>query len=132
MLRWLAVLAACGGHPAAPPRDGALDAAACEPPVTVDAGADISPQCTAAGVPGSCIDVATCYGSRTATAGACSGPANIECCTPRYAIACDPDAIPQPNACLTEEPGEQGCPGGMLRVGTFCIDRFEAALVVAS
>ena len=130
MVRWLVVVAACGGHSAAPPpSDAALDAPACTPPVTPDAAADMSAQCTAAGVPGSCIDVATCYGSRTATAGACSGPANIECCTPRYAIACDPDAIPEPNACLAEEPGQGGCPNGMLRVDTFCVDRFEAALV---
>ena len=38
--------------------------------------------------------------------------------------------IPEPNACLVEEPGDGGCPSGMLRVDTFCIDRFEAALVV--
>lgn len=84
--------------------------------------------CTAGGIPGTCLDVAECYGTRKPTAGLCPGPAAIQCCTPRYAVDCDPNAVPQPNAGLAEEPGEGGCPAGMLRVSTFCIDRFEAAL----
>ncbi|HEY3444992.1 MAG TPA: SUMF1/EgtB/PvdO family nonheme iron enzyme [Myxococcales bacterium] len=84
--------------------------------------------CTAGGIPGTCIDVAECYGTRKPTAGLCPGPKEIQCCTPRYAVDCDPNAEPQPNLGLTEEPGVGGCPAGMLRVSTFCIDRFEAAL----
>jgi sulfatase-modifying factor enzyme 1 len=129
------LIAACGGSTAA--IDAALgeadvDAPACSPPVTPDAApASSATACTANGLPGSCLDVAVCVGSRTPTAGACAGPANIECCTPRFAdaIACDPDTVPQPNACLVEEPGDAGCAPGMARVDQFCIDRFEAALV---
>jgi hypothetical protein len=141
MGRRLLVLAltACGGHGATThdaqvdsPGDGALDASGCVVPVTPDAGlASAAPACTANGIPGSCLDVATCYGSRAPTAGLCAGSASIECCTPRFAdtVSCDPDTIPQPNACLTEEPGDPGCPAGMVHVDTFCVDRFEAALV---
>jgi formylglycine-generating enzyme required for sulfatase activity len=37
--------------------------------------------------------------------------------------------MPQPNAGLVEAPGDAGCPAGMARLGGFCIDRWEAALV---
>jgi hypothetical protein len=46
--------------------------------------------------------------------------------------ACDPDAVPQPNASLAEAPGEAGCPAGMARIEGYCIDRYEAALVDAA
>jgi sulfatase modifying factor 1 len=90
--------------------------------------------CSAGGVPGVCRDVATCEG--TSTAGLCPGPSNIRCCTPTTdggaldagAWSCDPDARPQPNVGLVEEPGVGGCPAGMVRVASFCIDRFEASL----
>lgn len=90
--------------------------------------------CSVGGVPGVCRDVATCEGTRTA--GLCPGPSNIQCCTPPLdggvfdggAWSCDPDARPQPNVGLVEEPGVGGCPAGMLRVASFCIDRFEASL----
>ena len=37
---------------------------------------------------------------------------------------------PAPNAGNTvEAPGEGGCPPGMIAVGTFCVDRYEATLV---
>jgi formylglycine-generating enzyme len=131
------VLAACHGGAHSVPADAtdaptAIDAAACTPPITPDAApAGAAASCTANGLPGSCLDVAACHGSRAATAGLCAGPASIECCTPRFAdaIACDPDTVPEPNACLTEEPGDAGCPAGMARVATFCVDRFEASLV---
>lgn len=45
--------------------------------------------------------------------------------------ACDPQAVPQPNVGLTEAAGQGGCPAGMVAVDTFCIDRYEAALVEA-
>jgi len=132
---------ACGGHTGAP-RDAArsadattdaiADAPVCSVPSPPDAAlASAAPACTANALPGSCLDVSACYGTRTPTAGGCAGPANIECCTPRFAdsIACDPNTIQLPNACLTEEPGDPGCPAGMARVTTFCVDRFEASLV---
>lgn len=96
----------------------------------VDGGVDAGPvvTCTAGGLPGTCLDVAECVETRKPTAGLCPGPANIQCCTPRTAVACDPNAWPLPNAGLVEAPGTGGCPDGMVRVDTFCIDRFEASL----
>ena len=145
----LIAAAACGGHGArsgdaasgdgpGAPRDAAGDANGCMPPITPDAAlASAAPACTADDLPGSCLDVAACYGSRMPTAGLCAGPASIECCTPRYAddIACDPDTVPEPDACLTEEPGDAGCLPGMVLIAAgsgsaaFCVDRFEGALV---
>ena len=43
--------------------------------------------------------------------------------------SCQETDDPVPNAGLTEGLGSGGCPGGMVRVATFCIDRYEAALV---
>jgi formylglycine-generating enzyme len=46
--------------------------------------------------------------------------------------ACDPDAMPQPNAGLVEKVTTEGCFAGMIAIsGTtpFCIDRYEGALV---
>jgi hypothetical protein len=45
---------------------------------------------------------------------------------------CDPEAMPTPNAGLAEAPGEDGCPRGMLRVESFCVDRYEASLAVVN
>ena len=42
---------------------------------------------------------------------------------------CNPDYAPNPNVGLVEEPGNGGCPDGMLAVDAFCIDQYEAALV---
>jgi len=50
---------------------------------------------------------------------------------PDAAGTCDPEAMPLPNRGLAEAPGEGGCPAGMLPVDDFCIDRHEAALVLA-
>jgi hypothetical protein len=126
----LVALTACGG------RAAAIDAAAGDGAArdaTVDAHPDAAPlvACTANGLPGSCLDVARCYGSRSPTAGLCPGAATIQCCTPRFAdgVTCDPDDVPQPNAGLTEEPGDPGCPAGMTKIAATCVDRFEAALV---
>jgi hypothetical protein len=50
-------------------------------------------------------------------------------------FSCDPDARPEPNAGLVEAPGSGGCPTGMLLIPDtppYCIDRYEAALVVAA
>jgi hypothetical protein len=140
-MRWgvLAIALCSCGHDAAVidaahgSGDGAADdAAACSPPVLADAAlASTAPACTANAIPGSCLDVAECKDTRSPTSGSCAGSASIECCTPRFAdsIACDPNAEPLPNACLTEEPGDPSCRAGMARVATFCVDRFEASLV---
>jgi len=135
---WLVILAACGSSHSSAPRDAAAGSDAmvdappgCTPPVTPDAQpASAATACTANGLPGSCLDTSVCTGTRTPYTGACAGPANIECCTPRFAdtIECDPNQQPQPNFCLTEEPGDAGCPAGMAHVDTFCVDRFEASL----
>lgn len=138
MKRWLVLLAACGSSHGKKPDAAAggdaaiVDGASCTVPVTLDAQpASAAPSCTAMSLPGSCIDTSACIETRTPTAGACAGSASIECCTPRFAdtIACDPNQHPQPNACLVEEPGDPGCPNGMAKIDTFCIDRYEAALV---
>lgn len=39
------------------------------------------------------------------------------------------DAHPQPNAGLSEDPRAGACPAGMIPVETYCIDRYEAALL---
>jgi hypothetical protein len=135
----LVLAAACGGGHAridAVAGDVQLDGAPMIDDAALDGGArpDAAPQCTAGGLPGSCIEMSACYGSRLPTAGLCPGSAGIQCCTPRFAddITCDPDAVPEPNAGIVEEPGTGGCPSGMLAVTTFCIDRFEASLMLGS
>jgi formylglycine-generating enzyme len=91
--------------------------------------------CAVEGVPGNCIDTAACAAmtDHLSTSGLCPGAANIECCTPYSLALCDPAAKPrpEPNAGNTvEAPGEGGCPAGMVRVTTFCVDKYEATLVV--
>ncbi len=43
---------------------------------------------------------------------------------------CPTDPAARPNDGLGEEPGSGGCPKGMARIATFCVDRFEASIVV--
>lgn len=86
--------------------------------------------CTANGIPGTCLDVASCTGTRQPTAGLCPGASNIQCCTPRYAVTCDPNAMQAPNVGLQPVAGTGGCAlPGMIRVAGFCIDQYEASLV---
>ncbi|UJR82214.1 Hypothetical protein I5071_42790 [Sandaracinus amylolyticus] len=110
---------------------GLDDAGTMPDDASLDGASDWGP-CTASGIAGRCVDVAACEG--TSTPGLCPGPTSIQCCTaPRdggTSSTCDPDARPLPNEGLVEEPGEDGCPAGMVRVtDAFCIDRFEASLV---
>ncbi len=93
----------------------------------LDSGAPPT-SCTARGVPGSCLDVSLCIETREPTAGLCPGAANIQCCTPRYTTTCDPNVRPAPNVGRSERAGTGGCPSGMLRVSTFCVDQYEASL----
>jgi hypothetical protein len=70
--------------------------------------------------------------NHASTPGLCAGPSSVECCTPYGVALCDPAAMPrpEPNAGKTmEAPGEGGCPAGMIRVTTFCVDKYEASLV---
>jgi sulfatase modifying factor 1 len=146
---WVIVLVACGtapagvdsgepdaGNPDAGTADAGKSDAGTPDAGTADAGlpdagtADAGPEilCTANGIPGTCLDVAECTGARMTVAGLCPGPSNVQCCTPRTAVACDWTTHFDPNVGLTEEPSDAGCPPGMLPVDTFCIDRFEASL----
>src|SRR5258706_6668497 len=107
---WLGFVVACGSPGTtsqdASIQDGSPDAAACRPPMIPDAApAGSAPSCTAGGIPGSCLDVSVCSGSRVPTAGLCDRAANIAYCTPRLADpdACSPHLTPQPNACLTDD-----------------------------
>src|SRR5260221_3921976 len=45
------------------------------------------------------------------------------------AFACSASDNPQPNIDIAAEPGSGGCAAGMVKVDTFCIDRYEAAFV---
>ena len=96
-----------------------------------DAGPpDAGVLCTAGGLPGTCMDVSACVGTRMPTAGLCPGPSSVQCCTPRYTNSCDPNVDPQPNLGLAPSPGDGGCPlPGMVRVTTFCIDQYEGSIL---
>lgn len=77
---------------------------------------------------GRCLTVSECTGDSAPFPGYCPGPGSYQCCVDTGGV-CDPEAAPQPNVGLEEEPGEGGCPPGMLRVGgAFCLDRYEASL----
>ncbi len=95
-------------------------------------GGPIGAPCSVGGVSGTCELVSRCDG--IATPGHCAGPSEVQCCTPSLgdAGACDPIRMPTPNEGLAEAPGEPGCPSGMVRVESFCIDRYEASLVLVS
>ncbi len=89
---------------------------------------DGGPACATPDGDGACLPYTDCGGDHAPTPGYCPGlPADVLCCTPRP-FYCDPTAFLDPNAGLTEAPGDPGCPDGMVRVGTFCIDRYEDAL----
>lgn len=101
--------------------------------MTQDMDPFIGKPCMVSGVAGQCLPTAACDQGRVSTPGRCPGPADIQCCTqppqPQPGV-CDPNARPTPNAGLIAEPaGMGGCPPGMARVDTFCVDRWEAALV---
>lgn len=97
------------------------------------AGAAGAPgDCAVLGVPGTCRAAADCMNTVSPTSAECSGAAGSVCCTPYGEALCDPAATPRPdpNAGNTlEAPGEAGCPAGMVVVGTFCVDQYEATLV---
>lgn len=97
--------------------------------------------CTANGVAGECISTTDCAAQgKVSTAGLCPGPSNIRCCTEALnpadggtsGAACPSTSYPTPNDGKYASPGEvvyDGlCPAGMVPVGTFCIDKFEASV----
>src|SRR5262249_30614148 len=106
------------GH--APARDAGVDAGADVPTdrgdaAPADAGAD--------------TDAGADAGADVSTDGGDAAPADAG------PFTCNPDAMPEPNAGLVEQPGTGGCPPGMTLIAdtpTFCIDRYEASLVVAA
>ncbi len=85
--------------------------------------------CSVQGAPGLCLPTAQCPRGLEQTAGLCPGDADIQCCTDP-ALACDESAMPLPNEGLVEVAFDPGCPPGMITIDGFCIDRFEASLVV--
>jgi hypothetical protein len=90
---------------------------------------DPADACSVSGAPGLCLATAECTGDYAPTPGLCPGPAGIQCCT-NPAEACDPAASPSPNEGLVETIADATCPPGMVRVDTFCVDQFEASLLV--
>lgn len=140
----LLLLVACGpppvvndaGEPDAGLSDSQISDAGTQDAGMPDAGPeDAGPPdagvfCTAGNLPGTCLDVSLCTGTRMPTAGLCPGPSSVQCCTPRYTTSCDPNVDPVPNAGLISSPGDGGCLlPGMVRVSTFCVDRYEASIL---
>ncbi len=127
-----------------------LELADCEPDETaVEGFCEGHPQvrcclsawdrCSAARRPGACLETTSCPAPHwESTSGLCPGPADVRCCTSTTpAPTCDPAVRPDPNHDLSEAPGDPGCPSGMVRLtraaspsGGFCVDRFEASLVL--
>lgn len=92
----------------------------------------IGTPCAVGQVMGTCQRITTCQqAGKTATPGLCPGSSQIQCCTTPQTnpSTCDPNQMPTPNDGLTEAPGTGGCPAGMIRVSTFCIDQYEASLI---
>lgn len=89
--------------------------------------------CSTGSRDGVCLPTADCGSGSESVPGFCPGPTDIQCCVPVDDATCreNPpvEEMPQPNAGLVEAPGQGGCPDGMTAVTTFCVDRFEAALV---
>lgn len=100
-----------------------------------DAGevADAGPSaCTAEGRAGTCVPLAECDTGYTRPEG-CTGHARVQCCLEARPEThrCPETRTPDVNAGMTTEPpGLGGCPSGMARVDAFCMDRWEASLVV--
>ncbi|MBM4356708.1 MAG: SUMF1/EgtB/PvdO family nonheme iron enzyme [Deltaproteobacteria bacterium] len=93
-------------------------------------GLDDALPCDVDGTPGLCLHVADCGGGDVPVPGHCPGPAEVQCCIPEPTEgSCVPGAMVSQPVALVEVPGVGGCPAGMLRVASFCIDRYEAALV---
>ena len=84
--------------------------------------------CHVGATPGQCLPVDECLGDKAPVPGHCPGASGYQCCIDTGGV-CDPNAAPQPNVGLSEDPGQSGCPEGMIQVDTFCVDQYEATLV---
>lgn len=106
---------------------------------------DAPASCNVGGVPGVCIPVANCTGDHVATPGHCAGPSNIECCTLKFHSDaapidapwdgdttgwCPTDPSARPNDGSSEVVYDAHCPSGMIPVAGFCVDKYEASVVV--
>ena len=99
---------------------------------TVSVDAEVETPCAVDGVAGTCLDLSDCPDDHHPTPGHCPGPVEVQCCTPNAEVppgVCDPALRLRPAPFAPEAPGEPGCPPGMARVDTFCVDRYEAALL---
>ena len=108
---------------------GASFMALCEGPPSEQCCVEGGVACSVSGAPGLCIDVAACPSGWVSTAGLCPGAAEIQCCTDP-GMACDEGAAPTPNDGLAEVALDPACPAGMVQVEDFCVDMFEASLVL--
>lgn len=96
-----------------------------------DAGpSDLGIACSVRGVPGECLNTDECTSPRSSTPGFCPGPVDFQCCTlpAQDGGTCDEAQRPDPNQGLSEATYDD-CPPGMVGIESFCIDRYEAALV---
>ena len=133
-----------------------IDGVSVDSAIDGDASASDAPaSCVVDGIPGTCLEVSECTGDLVATPGHCAGGGDVECCTLRSLTRdagtdapsrdsavggdastpdgwCPTDPSARPNAALTEEAGDPTCPRGMLRVASFCVDRFEASVVIVN
>src|SRR5688572_10906221 len=85
----------------------------------------------AAGVTAGCAGEPPAGGDGGPVDGAGGADALVVDAGPDAAWSCDPEAMVDPNGVVDEEPGLGGCPAGMIPVDTFCVDRYEAALVLS-
>ncbi len=74
-------------------------------------------------------DTSTSDTSDTTSTSDESSTGDPEDCTTNPIPWCTAETMPTPNGIPDEPPGIAGCPPGMTRVDSFCIDRWEAALV---
>ncbi len=80
---------------------------------------------------GRCIDVSLCGAGFRAVPGHCPGPAAIQCCVPaRDGEDCDPARLRPQEIPPAPQAADPACPAEMVPIDTFCVDRYEAALVV--
>lgn len=89
--------------------------------------------CSHLGAPGLCLLDALCPEPFEVTPALWCGGAEV-CCTDPL-TRCGPSAMPLPNEGLVEESFDERCPDGMVHFepiagDSYCIDRFEASLVV--
>ncbi len=126
-----------GQEPSEPPVEPMEEQEEEEDVVVMPESPYVGGSCSVQGQAGTCEEVSTCVGDFMATPGHCPGPAGIQCCTPTQMssmppemMSCDETGAPPPSQSLTEAPGTGGCPDGMVRVASFCVDQYEASLAI--